>query len=44
MELTIDDVTRILGAKELELIIARNRIAELEAQLAPKAEEVPESI
>lgn len=34
MELTMDDVQRILGAKELELIVLRTKVAQLEAKLS----------
>ena len=42
MEFTQDQISAIIGAKELELIYLRNKCAMLEAELK-KLEPVPES-
>ena len=35
--MTLDEILAILGTKELELVVLRKRVAELETQLAAKS-------
>lgn len=42
LDLKIDELAKLLGEKEIMIFVLRQKVAELEAQLAESAQEIPQ--